>query len=100
MKQIPNIAVEYDRGDDLTVSNWDEVNLWGCHNDPTWQATMRHTALSEMDKLRLLAGKLLAEKHMLHDQIFEYVQKYGIPQIGIAPNAGGQRPPAKQQETK
>ena len=79
MKQIPNIAVQYDRGDDLVVSNWDEINLWGCYNDLTWHATMQHMALSEMDKMRLLAGKLLAEKHMLQERLQELMLAHGIP---------------------
>lgn len=72
------------------LEGWEELDLWGMHNHGHWNAIRRRTewaeGMSELDKLRLLAGEMLRLNVDLMKRYLELGRLMPVPPIFVPHN--------------
>lgn len=69
------------------LKGWDDLDRWGRWNHPRWAAIQRRlewaVGMSEIDKLRLLAGEMLRLNVELGERNLEMTRMMPVPAIFI-----------------
>ncbi len=73
------------------LKGWKELDQWGCYNHAHWRAIRDRTewaeGMSEIDKLRLLAGEMLRLNVDLMERYLETARLLPVPPIFIPENS-------------
>lgn len=69
------------------LKGWDDLDRWGRWNHPHWNDIQRRvewaTGMSEVDKLRLLAGEMLRLNVDLMERLMEMARLSPVPPIFV-----------------
>lgn len=75
IRTTPGLHVVPDKHELL---GWDELHCWAMFNHPYWRKIVQRTSwadMSELDKLRLLAGAMLTLNVELEERTFEAARR-------------------------
>ena len=99
VKTTPGVPPLYE------LKGWDELNRWGMLNHGQWCAIQQRLwwadGMSEIDKLRLLAGEMLRLNVDLMERNLELIRVFPVPPIFIpSHNDTAQLPPRSRSQNK
>lgn len=84
----PPLSVDVREDQQITeLKGWTDLDTWGMRNHPHWHALRRMTesfaSMSEVDKLRMIAGELLRLNVTILNENIEMYQRTLTPTVVV-----------------